>query len=126
MSIYTNHPNRYDIDAWLGDAVHEMSDDALNRFTSAWDQINRAWPDDDDQSERDAALSAAIRYLLREADVWDIGQELMRARAKVLDATAAARMVATLASEDGVSEVELAHDLGVDRARTIRRWLGKA
>ena len=41
------------------------------------------------------------------------------------EATAAARTIAVLAVEDGATEVDLARYLGVDRARTLRRWLGK-
>ena len=33
--------------------------------------------------------------------------------------------VETRAAEDGVTEVELARRIGVDRANTLRRWLGK-
>lgn len=40
-------------------------------------------------------------------------------------AVAAARKVTVAAHKAGMSEVELAALLGVDRARTVRRWLGK-
>lgn len=40
-------------------------------------------------------------------------------------AVAAARIVANRAHNAGMTEVELAALLGVDRARTVRRWLGK-
>jgi hypothetical protein len=40
-------------------------------------------------------------------------------------AVAKARVVAVAANAAGMSEVELARRFGVDRARTIRRWLGK-
>ena len=40
-------------------------------------------------------------------------------------AVAAARKVAVKAHTAGMTEVELAKLLRVDRARTVRRWLGK-
>ena len=40
-------------------------------------------------------------------------------------AVATATKVAQQAHKAGMSEVELAALLGVDRARTVRRWLGK-
>ncbi len=36
-----------------------------------------------------------------------------------------AKAIALEAHQAGVTEVELAEALGVDRARTLRRWLGK-
>lgn len=57
---------------------------------------------------------------------------LAAAGADLADATQArqhavntARKLANQAHKAGMTEVELAHLLGVDRARTIRRWLGK-
>ena len=40
-------------------------------------------------------------------------------------AVATAKKVAVDANDAGMSEMELARRFGVDRARTIRRWLGK-
>lgn len=53
------------------------------------------------------------------------GADLAAARKQWHKATEAAAKVAVQAVEAGVSEVELARMLGVDRARTLRRWLGK-
>lgn len=50
---------------------------------------------------------------------------LAAARAEWNAATEAAAGIARQAHENGVTEVELARALGVDRARTLRRWLGK-
>jgi len=47
------------------------------------------------------------------------------ARQQLDEATEQARRVAIAAIADGRSEVEIARALGVDRARTLRRWLGK-
>lgn len=51
--------------------------------------------------------------------------DLLAARKGWNKATAYAAKVAVEAHEAGMSEVELARVLGVDRARTLRRWLGK-
>jgi len=51
--------------------------------------------------------------------------DLAAARKQWNKATEAAAKVAVQAAEAGVSEVDLARMLGVDRARTLRRWLGK-
>lgn len=51
--------------------------------------------------------------------------DLLAARKQWRKATDYAAKIAVEASEAGVSEVELARALGVDRARTLRRWVGK-
>lgn len=51
--------------------------------------------------------------------------ELAAARKEWTRATNAAARVANEANAAGVTEVDLARMLGVDRARTLRRWLGK-
>jgi hypothetical protein len=50
---------------------------------------------------------------------------LATARAGWKQAVEDAKAVAIEAHQAGVTEVELAQLLGVDRARTLRRWLGK-
>lgn len=50
---------------------------------------------------------------------------LAAARKQWEKATSAAAEVAVAANDAGMTEVELARRLGVDRARTLRRWLGK-
>lgn len=127
MSGFEAHPARAGIIAWLGDVytTGELDNLQLDRFAAAWGRLDQIWPDSDDQDERNAALSAALRYISGDADERDIGHELRVARAGLAEATAAARMVATLAVEDGATEVYLARDLGIDRSNTLRRWLGK-
>ena len=52
-------------------------------------------------------------------------KRLQAARAEWKAATDEAAQVARDAHKDGFSEVSIARGLGVDRARTLRRWLGK-
>ncbi len=61
--------------------------------------------------------------LRREVD--DAGEALAAVNAERAEAVAAAREVAVRAYEAGMTEVELSRRLGVDRAGTVRRWLGK-
>jgi hypothetical protein len=53
------------------------------------------------------------------------GTELAAARAAWKAATDNARKVAVAAHKAGMTEVAIAQALGVDRANTLRRWLGK-
>lgn len=50
---------------------------------------------------------------------------LATARQNWTDATEHAAQVAREAAAAGMNEVRLARLLGVDRSRTLRRWLGK-
>jgi len=66
------------------------------------------------------AVTPAMRRKVEKA-----GADLLAARAQWQKSTAAAAKVAVQAHDAGMTEVELASILGVDRARTVRRWLGK-
>jgi hypothetical protein len=72
------------------------------------DTVGRAesWPSD-------TAYLEAIGKQLKDVD---------QQRAKIIET---ARRAAIEACAEGISEVKVARALGVDRARTLRRWLGK-
>lgn len=109
------------IDDWL-DGV--LTGEDRERFIPIWDDVAARYPDPDQQDERNAALSAAVRYLLGEVFPADFGREMGRINSALCEAKAAARAVALLAVDDGVSEISLHRELGVTR-RTLRLWLGK-
>jgi hypothetical protein len=54
-----------------------------------------------------------------------IGHRLEVARGNLARVIAEAQEAAEQAVADGMTEVEVARMLGVDRSRTLRRWLGK-
>jgi transposase-like protein len=54
-----------------------------------------------------------------------IGKRLVTANRLRDEVIAAAKKSAIEAVAEGYSEVEVARALGVDRSRTLRRWLGK-
>jgi hypothetical protein len=58
-------------------------------------------------------------------DLRAIGKRLQAVNDRRAEVIAAAREAANTAVAEGLSEVEVARALGVDRARTLRRWLGK-
>jgi hypothetical protein len=88
----------------------------LARLLPVWDAA------EDDGTE---TLSATVQYLVGDTSPEEAGQRLLTATRQRQDAVAFATQVARLAAEDGVTEVELARRIGVDRANTLRRWLGK-
>lgn len=116
----------YEIETWAGPAWDELNSDQRDRLTRVADDVAARYPDIDDQPLRDAALSAAVQYMLGETTLTAAGEELRRARRQVDLVTAAARQLAILADDDGMSQSQIATDLGVQRAKTLRSWIGKA
>lgn len=112
-----------ELEAWAGPAWAELTPAQRESLAHASDRIRTDYPDD--PALRDAALSATVQYMLGETDLDTAGDVLLRARQAEAEARAAARQVARLAYADGVSESEIAARLGVQRAKTVRTWLGK-
>lgn len=120
------------MDAWLGPV--ELTSEQRDRFAAIWDDVDGRYPDGlqcrrgcgghVDADAVNAALSAAVQYLLGETGPKDAGREIARLTAALEDARAAARAVAVLAIADGESESALAARMGVTRV-TVRKWLGK-
>jgi len=104
--------------AWLGPAAKEMNPDQQERFARAWDEVGKRYSDRNDAGRRDAALIAAVQYLLGEMTIDRAGAEREATRDAAALASAAAQQMAVMAVEDGMSEVEAAR-----RARIDRRWL---
>jgi hypothetical protein len=59
------------------------------------------------------------------SDLTKIGKQLKAVNQRRSEIITAAQDAAIEAVAGGMSEVEVARALGVDRARTLRRWLGK-
>lgn len=112
---------------WLAERFEDtdkLTPAAMRRFVTAWVELNERYPDTEDVAVRNAALTAAVRYLSGRLTPADAGRVLARTRARAKEAMAAARQVAVMAVADGASEAETARDVGVDRMG-LRKWLGK-
>lgn len=113
---------RHELEAWLGPALDELTDEQIDRLATDADDISTRHPHDDDA--RTAALSAAVQYLLGEVDIDQAGSALLAARRVEADAYAAAQQLAAMAVTDGMPEAEAARRAGIDRM-TVRKVLGK-
>jgi hypothetical protein len=116
---------RHEIEAWLGDD-HSLTDDQIDDLMREADEIAERYPDADDQDERDAALAAAYRIMVGEADslVEELGRERLTARIAEAKALAGLRQAATMLVPASESESGFARRAGVDRM-AVRGWLGK-
>lgn len=114
----------HEIDAWLGPARDDLSDEQYERFAREADRIAARYPDADDADESSAALSATLAYLLGDSTPESVAEDLADARRRLSEAMAAAQQVAAMLVTDGRSEVRAAETMGIDRM-TLRKALGK-
>jgi hypothetical protein len=70
-------------------------------------------------------MTAAISDKQLRANARRAAAKYHRANATRVEAVEAAKVVAQQCSDAGITDVEIAELFGVDRARTVRRWLGK-
>jgi len=105
---------------WLGDTV-TLTGEQMDHLIDASLDIDQRYPDEDEQLERDAALSAALQYLLGETTP-DIAREtLVSARAAERRAYVAALQMAVMAHRlGGVDKAPAARAAGIDRMRLLR------
>lgn len=117
---------RYELEAWLGDD-HGLDEDQLAELLDISDEIAERYPDEGDQPERDAALSAAYRLMVEPVEdvLADYGKQRSDARTAASAASAALQQAARTVVADGkLSEAGFSRVAGVDRM-SVRKWLDK-
>ncbi len=117
---------QYELEAWLGDD-HGLDEDELAELLRTAEEIDERYPDEDDQAERDAALSVACRLMTEPVEdvLADYGKQRSDARAAASAASAALQQAARTTVVNGkLSEAGFSRVAGVDRM-SVRKWLGK-
>lgn len=117
---------RYELDAWLGDD-HGLTEDQIDDLLAAADEIEKRYPDRDDQDEREAALTAAYQLLTEAPEdlIAELAAARVAARTAEIKALAGLRQVAlTRISNGDDTEAGFARRAGLDRM-AVRKWLGK-
>lgn len=115
---------RYELDAWLGDAADDLTSEQIDRLMAEADRIADRYPDPDDEADRQAALSAAVQYLLGDTRPTDAGHHLNAARRAQAEAMAASQQIATMAVADGMTKSGAARAAAIDRM-TLLKALGE-
>ncbi len=116
----------HELEAWLSDN-HGLNEDGLTELLDEANEIEERYPDEDDQPERDAALSAAYRLKTEfvEDVLADYAKQRSDARAAASAASAALQQAArTVVTEGKLSEAGFSRVAGVDRM-SVRKWLDK-
>lgn len=112
---------RYELEAWLGPALPELTPEQVDRLHREAEAISARYPDPDDADDREAALTAAVQYLLGDLTVEEAGKRRRETRAAERHARVQAIQVACMATEDGMPTAAAARAAGLDRQVLIRR-----
>ena len=111
---------QYELEAWLGPALAEMTPDQAAAMSRYADMIEDRYNDD---ALRSVAAGGALHIVLAEGTLEQLGEALARARQEERE-TMAMLTGALIASAETDSESSLARRAGVTRV-TVRRALGK-
>ena len=111
---------RYELEAWLGPTLAEMTPDQIAAMSRHADLIEARY---DDEALRSVAAGGALQIVLSDGTLEQLGEALARARQEEREAMAMLTG-AIIASADTDSESSLARRAGVTRV-TVRRALGK-
>lgn len=112
---------RHELEAWLGPALDDLTPEQVSRLHREAEAIDARYPDPDDADEREAALVAAVQYLLGDLTVEEAGKRRRETRAAERHARVQAIQVACMAAEDGMPTAAAARAAGLDRQVLIRR-----
>ncbi|MER6757621.1 hypothetical protein ABT235_25945 [Micromonospora echinofusca] len=118
----TNAMQQHELMAWLGPAASDLSAEQIERFAEEARIIAERYPDPDEQSERDAAMSAAVQYILGETTPEDAHRALVDARRREREAFAASAQIATMLVADagGKGKSQAARAVGIDRMSLLK------
>lgn len=112
---------RYELEAWLGPALEDLSPEQVDRLHREALAIHARYPDPDDADDREAALVAALQYLLGDLTLEEAGRARRETRAAERRARVQAIQVACMAEADGMPTAAAARVAGLDRQVLIRR-----
>lgn len=113
---------RNELDAWLGDDRTNEQRDKIAEDFSAWEDANPDASEDDST----AMLTAISQHHDGVLDIAELAEADRRAQAAAAEARRALKTATIVRVRlAGVSEVVAAREAGVDRAKTLRPWLGK-
>ena len=111
---------RHELEAWLGPALEDLSPEQVDRLHREAQNIAARYPDPDDADDREAALTAAVQYLLGDLTLEEAGKRRRETRAAERHARVQAIQLAVMAEADGMPTAAAARAAGIDRQVLIR------
>lgn len=121
---------RYELDAWLGDAATELAEEDIEQLLRDANVIESRYPDPDDSEDQQTAMVTVVRLSTEDHDavLGELAARLYAARRAEHDARVALRQAALSLIHPGGrgihSEQGFAEAAGVTRM-SVREWLGK-
>lgn len=114
---------RNELEAWLGDDWTPEQIEQIAEDFGAWEADNPGASEEDGE----AVLIAISQYRDGVLDIAEVADADLRAQAAAAQARRALKAAAIVRVRlANVSEVVAAREAGVDRAKTLRPWLGKS
>lgn len=121
---------RYELDAWLGDAATELTDEDIEQLLRDANAIEERYPDPDDADDQQTAITTVLRLSTEDHETVlnELADKLYAARRADHDARVALRQAALSLIHHGgkgiYSEQGFAQVAGVTRM-SVREWIGK-
>ncbi len=111
----------HELMAWLGPAADDLTAEQIQRVAAEAADIDRRYPDPDEQLEREAALSAVVQYLLGDVSPAEAARSLIEVRRREREAFVSAVQVAVMLVRDRQQagqrpdKAVAARECGIDR-----------
>ena len=120
---------RYELEAWLGPALDDMTAEQVDAFAAMVDRIETRYPGRDhgqhpDEEAAVEAMSGALMVLLGDDALAGLAGEWSRVKRAEREAMARLTGAIIAASTAGRMETEIAAETGLNRG-TVRKALGK-
>lgn len=112
------------VDAWLGDARAEMTDEQIDAVHAASERIERALPGPDLALDREDALTAATQVILGETTVEEVAAAEAKARRRYMAARVPTLGALAALEAQGATISAMATRTGLTRP-TVYKRLGK-
>ena len=112
------------VDAWLGDARAEMTDEQIDAVRAASERIERALPGPDMYMDREEALITATQVILGETTVEEVAAAEAKARRRYMAARVPTLGALAALEAQGATISAMATRTGLTRP-TVYKRLGK-
>lgn len=112
------------IDSYLGQFAAEVTEGQKSDIEDAATRIEAIYPDPDENVERQEALTGAVRLILRDSTLEELGAEWNQAVRRERLAMASLKGAIVAFARWGAPEAEIARRAGVTRV-TVRKTLEK-
>ena len=102
---------RYELEAWLGPALEDLTPEQVDRLHQEAAAIYDYYPDD--AADREAALTAVLQYMLGDLTLEEAGKRWRETQAAARHARVQAIQLASMAEADGMTAADITRAVGL-------------